>query len=194
MNLRKKLTAFATLALVASLHSLPANAVPVACQSVTNNHMYVDSWSVSSCVDAGSGNINGNPKTDDFLTSNPSLDYLGLGSADFWQVPVLDAKLGSVGGFSFDSGLWDSWDSLAIGFKFGTGNRGDNWFVYLLNEDVSQGLWGFVNWFHRGGGLSHVELYGVERSVPEPATVALLGAALLGFALLRRRRALPLAR
>src|SRR5688572_13271844 len=124
MNLRNKLTAFATLALVASLHSLPANAVPVACQSVTNNHMYIDSWSVSSCVDAGSGNINGNPKTDDFLLANPSLDYQGLGSADYWQVPVLSPTLGSVGGFSFDAGLWDSWDSLAIGFKFGTGNRG----------------------------------------------------------------------
>ena len=194
MNLRKKLTAFATLAVVASLQSLPAHAIPVACQSVTNNHMYIDSSSVSSCVDAGSGNINGNAKTDDFLLANPSLDYLGIGSADFWQVPVLNPNLGSVGGFAFDSGLWDSWDSIAIGFKFGTGNRGDNWFVYLLNEDVSQGLWGFVNWFHRGGGLSHVELYGVERSVPEPAMVALLGAALLGFAVLRRRRALPLTR
>jgi hypothetical protein len=193
MNLRNKLTALATLALVASLQSIPANAIPVACQSVTNNHMYIDSWQVSSCVDAGSGNINGNPATDAFLLSNPSLGYLSIGDANFWQVPVLSSTIGSIGGFSFDDGLWNSWDNIAIGFKFGTGNRGDNWFVYELNEGVSAGLWGFVNHFHRGGGLSHVELYGV-RAVPEPATLGLLGAALLGFALLRRRRELPLAR
>lgn len=189
MKFQNKINAIAALAAVAALQSMPASAVPVACQSTTNNHMYIDSLFVSSCVDAGSGNINGNPKTDDFLVSNPSLDWEGLGSAHQWQVPVLDPKLGSIGGFAFDDGLWDSWDSIAIGFKFGTGNRGDNWFVYLLNEDVSAGLWGFVNWFHKGGGLSHIELYGVERErVPEPSTLGMFGAALLGVALMRRRR------
>jgi len=193
MNLRKKLTAIASLALVAALQTIPANAIPVACQSVNNNHMFMDSWQAASCVDAGSGNLNGNAATDAFLLSNASLGYLGIGSADFLQVPVLSNTLGSIGVFAFDDGLWNSWDSIAIGFKFGTGNRGDNWFVYELNQGVSEGLWGFVNYFHRGGGLSHVELYGV-RAVPEPATLGLLGAALLGFALLRRRRELPLPR
>lgn len=188
MNFRNKINAIAALAAVAALQSMPASAVPVACQSVTNNHMYIDSSAVSSCVDAGSGNINGNPLTDDFLLSNPSLDWEGLGDANFGQLPVLTPKLGSLGAFWFDDGLWDSWDSIAIGFKFGTGNRGDNWFVYELNQGVSAGLWGFVNYFHKGGGLSHVELYGVERSVPEPAALGLFGAALLGVALARRRK------
>jgi len=189
MKIGNKIKAIAVLAAVAAMYSMPASAIPVACQSTNNNHMYIDSAFVSGCVDAGSGNINGNPITDDFLLDNPSLDWEGLGSADKWQIPVLSSTLGSVGGFWFDDGLWDSWDSIAIGFKFGTGNRGDNWFVYLLNQDVSAGLWGFVNYFHRGGGLSHVQLYGVDAArVPEPSTLGMFGAALLGVALMRRRR------
>ena len=189
MNFRNKINAIAALAAVAALQSMPASAVPVACQSTSNNHMVIDSLFVSSCVDAGSGNINGNPITDDFLLSNPSLDWDGLGDASFGQLPVLDHKLGSAGAFWFDDGLWDSWDSIAIGFKFGTGGRGDNWFVYELNQGISAGLWGFVNYFHKGGGLSHVELYGVERTaVPEPGTLGLFGAALLGVAFARRRK------
>jgi hypothetical protein len=188
MKIQNKIKAIAAVAAVALLQSLPASAVPVACQSTSNNHMYIDSSVVSACLDAGSGNINGNPITDDFLLDNPSLGYEGIGSAAFWQLPVLHPGLGSIGGFAFDDGLWDSWDSIAIGFKFGTGNRGDNWFVYALDQGVSAGLWGFVNYFHKGGGLSHVTLYGVERSVPEPSTLGLFGAALLGVALARRRR------
>jgi hypothetical protein len=94
----------------------------------------------------------------------------------------------SGGTFWFDSDLWDSWDEIAIGFKFGTGNRGDNWFVFLLNDFVSSGFWSFTNYYGKGGGLSHVELYGSGYSVPEPGTLALLGAALLGVGLARRRR------
>lgn len=187
MKIQNKIKAIAAIAAVAMLPALPASAAPVACQSTSNNHMYIDSLFVSSCLDAGSGNINGNPITDDFLLDNPSLGYEGIGSAGGWQVPVVPA-LGNFGGFAFDDGLWDSWDSIAIGFKFGTGNRGDNWFVYELNQGVSAGLWGFVNYFHRGGGLSHITLYGVERSVPEPSMLGLFGAALLGVALARRRK------
>lgn len=187
MNIRKVVSGFAAVLGVA-LYSVPASAVPVLCEDWTTNHMYVDSAYVSSCVDAGGpGNLNGNPATDDFLRANPG--YTGIGDGTFTQVGIGSTTIGSLGQFWLDSNLWNSWSSIAIGFKFGTGNRGDNWFVYLLNQDVSAGLWGFVNWFHKGGGLSHIELYGVERErVPEPSTLGLFGAALLGVALMRRRR------
>lgn len=171
------ITALVTCALAA-----PAAAYPVLCEDAQKNHMYVDSAYVSSCVDASVGNVNGNPQTDDFLLKNPSLPYVGIGDATFTQS-------GSTGTFSLMSSLWNTWDSLALGFKFGTGGKPDQWFVYLLNSDVSWGTWRFVNLFNRGGGLSHVQIYGVKPAqVPEPATLGLLGLGILGFAFARHRR------
>jgi hypothetical protein len=188
MSLQTKTISAAAVALTAMLYAIPASAVPVLCEDITRNHMYVDSAYVSSCVDAGSGNINGNPATDDFLLANPSLNYTNLGEGGFTQ--DTQTKTGSTGDFSLDASLWNSWTSIAIGFKFGTGNQPDEWFVYLLDPLVSSGDWSFVNLFGTGGGLSHVQLYGVERgtSVPEPGTLGLFGIALIGAALARRRK------
>ena len=43
------------------------SAAPILCKIVTNNHMIIDDSQVSACIDAGIGNISGNPATDDFL-------------------------------------------------------------------------------------------------------------------------------
>jgi hypothetical protein len=132
---------------------------------------------------SGSGNINGNPITDDFLNDDGAgLALVGFGSGAFTQA-------GSTGTFSLSSSLWDTWSTIAIGFKFGTGNNPDSWFVYQLNPLVTDGNWQFVNVFNRGGGLSHVQLYGTpSANVPEPGTLALLGIGLLGAGLARRRQ------
>jgi hypothetical protein len=186
MKIQKLVSGFAAV-VGAALFSVPASAVPVLCQDLTTNHMYVDSAHVSSCVDAGSGNLSGNPMTDQFLLANAG--YTNIGDGTFTQVPVITPILGSIGQFWLDSNLWNSWSSIAIGFKFGTGNRGDNWFVFQLDQGTSTGFWGFVNDVNRGGGLSHIELYGANRrSVPEPGTLALLGVGLIGAALARRRK------
>ena len=185
---RKTLKLAAALAFAASLHASPASAVAVLCEDTTQNYMSVDSQYVSSCVDAGVGNINGNPITDDFLLANPGINYTGIGAATFTQSSG-NTTNGNAGSFALDANLWNSWDSIAIGFKFGTGNNPDQWFVYLLDANVSAGNWSFINTFHRGGGLSHTELYGVtQKSVPEPATLGLFGLALAGAAFSRRRK------
>jgi hypothetical protein len=183
MNLKNIKVSATMIALAAGLLAGSANAVPVLCEDTTVNHMYVDSAQVSSCLGAGVGNINGNPGTDDFLTSDGAgLGLVGIGAGSFTQS-------GSTGTFSFDASLWDTFTDLAIGFKFGTGNNPDEWFVYALNPTISSGSWQFVNVFGPGGGLSHIQLYGTPGSVPEPSTLALLGIGMLVAGAARRRKA-----
>ena len=184
MSLRKKMSCASALVLAALCFMGSAGAVPLLCEDVTVNHMYVDTSQVSSCLDAGVGNINGNAGTDDFLTgAGAGSGLIGIAGGSYTQS-------GASGTFSLDAGLWNSWSEIAIGFKFGTGNNPDGWFVYLLNPLISSGNWQFVNVFGRGGGLSHVQLYARSpaTNVPEPGTLALLGVGLLGAGLSRRRK------
>ncbi len=173
------------IALAAFLHLGSTHATPLLCEDSRVNHMYVDTSVASACLSGGVGNLNGNARTDDFLTGEgASLGLVGIGSAAFTQS-------GSTGTFSLAPGLWSDWSEIAIGFKFGTGNKPDNWFVYLLNPMISSGDWQFVNVFSRGGGLSHIQLYGANTpsTVPEPGTLALFGIGLVTAGFLRRRRA-----
>jgi len=194
MNSKAKILGSATaLALAAVCYTMPAGAVAISCKDLDQNYMNVDSSYVSSCINSGTGNI-GNGQNDDFLNGGgTALGWADIGDGLFDQ--DTNTNTGSSGSFSFDSALWNNYGSLAIGFKFGTGNQPDEWFVYTLQNLVSSGDWDFINTFGKGGGLSHVEVYGSgspppppPRSVPEPATLSMLGLGLIGLGFAARRR------
>src|SRR5690606_1108790 len=154
---------------------------------------------VSTCLAAGFVNpsLTGNPANDTFLNSAAGAGYVFLGKDDApagntYNVSFVqdtNTKTSSTGSFSFDASAWDLYSDLAIGFKFGTGQNPDNWFVYKLDPLTSAGDWLLVKMAKQGGGLSHINLYGtLKASVPEPSTLALMGLGLGGLGLFRSRK------
>ena len=184
-----------SIALSAATYLGAANAGLIACQETlsTNNYMVVSSDYVHSCVDSGMGELTGIASGDAFLQANSG--WVGVDGGTGTQLTKSSAQ--TTGSFSLDSTLWNSWDSLLIGFRFGTGNQPDEWFVYTLKDLVSVGSWTFINVGQRGGGFTNAQLYGsgakdlVARevtNVPEPGTISLLGAGLLVGVFARRFR------
>jgi len=177
--------------------SAPAWSIPAVCQDINKNHMTIDtSWAIS-CLASGVGNLQGS-NTDFFANgtdwsfieksenSNPGSSY-GLtytaGAGDSTSI---------TGSWSFSSTFWDTYGEAALGFKFGTGNTPDEWFVFDVKNGSTGGDWTFFSTLVNGngtGGLSHMNLYAKEKgtSVSEPATLGLLGLGLLGLSLTRRR-------
>ena len=69
MQTLKRVRALAATLLVGVMITGTASAAPVLCKTVTNNHMLVDSAIVSTCLDAGVGNLTGNQRTICSLTA-----------------------------------------------------------------------------------------------------------------------------
>ena len=181
MQTLKRVRALAATLLVGVMITGTASAAPVLCKTVTNNHMLVDSAIVSTCLDAGVGNLTGNPMNDLFINGvGDGYDFI---SKDELLFTTSNNETGSSGTFTFDGSLWGTYSDIAVAFKFGTGGNPDEWFVYSLQSLLASGDydWDFIKAFEQGGGLSHVNFYGIPGGgqVPEPGTLALLGLALV---------------
>lgn len=193
MNTKTKLWSLTAAALVSGLMmSGTVTAAPIICTDPTINHMSMDDSQASACLDSGLGNIQGdNAVQDDFLNGVGS-DYQFIEKSEgasnptpMYGLTYSDAGDGT-GTWEFDSSVWDLYDTIAIGFKFGGQNQPDTWFVYELVSDISSGDW----IYNAGGGqgLSHMNLYGKDSvQVPEPGTLALFGLGIVGLTLARRK-------
>jgi len=173
-----------------------AQASVIACNvDPTINYMEMSTVEATACLDSGTGNLSGQNHNDLFINNGTTgTGYMSAGKSD--EGPNLFnisyTQSGNSGTWNFDSSFWSQYSDAALGFKFGTGNTPDEWFVFSLADGISSGSWDFFQGssFNKqnGGGLSHMNLYYKDEvRVPEPGTLGLLGLGIISLMTVRRR-------
>lgn len=159
----------------------------------------------TACYAYGTGNVNGNPMQDPILNgesvggntftlvSGPVISSLTLldksdSAGDVKEGALTGTLSGSKAG-TFTLGDVSPYSSLIVALKVGGGKDGFDWAAFKV---ASAGVFDFIVDFKKGGGLSHVNVYGVEdvapAPVPLPASALVLLSGLGGFAALLRRK------
>lgn len=177
-----------------------ASAAPIVCRDTSRNYMTMDDSLADACLTSGVGNLTGSDS--DLFANGTEWSFVEKSEGARNPTALFDlsytAGVGNstsiTGTWSLGASFWNDYSRAALGFKFGTGNTPDEWFVLELNEGMTGGDWTFFSTLVRGngrGGLSHLNVYGIERpttEVAEPGTLALIGLGCVGLGLVRRRK------
>lgn len=134
-------------------------------------------------------NVAGFDSSDESYKSDEDGDTYGSDSgplADYYTTEFMN----SIGDPSDATISWDGGDILA-GAEWLLVKDGKNspiW--YLFDITAWDGMMDIelTEFWPGSGAISHVSIWGGERTVPEPGTLALFGIGLLGMGLMRRRR------
>ena len=111
--------------------------------------------------------------------------YLTAYSVDWGTIP-------NNGTWAIDSSFWDIYDQAVITMHIGEGAGDPDHWAWLIEDNGLSGTWDLDYAYcdscsEKGGGLSNIKLWGVSTSdVPEPSTLFLFGASLLGLGFARR--------
>lgn len=124
------------------------------------------------------GSVAGADGTGGFLT-------IDLAPGDTWGNGPLN------GVWEIAPAFWSIYGTAIISMHVGNGSGNPDWFFWELEDGDTAGTFSYARLTGGGGGLSNMFLWGAgtATSVPEPGSLALLGAGLIGLRLVRRRRA-----